>query len=543
MPVPDTIFQQVAVVLAVSAALAALASRLRQPLILAFIAAGILVGPQGVTIVEEPAEIELLATIGISLLLFVVGLKLDVRLIRRVGPVALATGLGQVMFTSGIGYLLALALGLQPVAALYVAVALTFSSTIIIIKILSDKRETEDLHGRIAIGFLIVQDIVVVLVMIGLSAFGDPAADVFALELAFVLLRGAAFIGGIVALMRWVLPPLLHRMAHHPELLLLFAITWAVALAAVGDLLGFSGVVGAFLGGVALASTPYRDAIAGRLTSLRDFLLVFFFIDLGVHLDLGRVADDLVAAVVLSLFVLIGNPLIVLVIMGLMGYRKRVSFLAGLTVAQISEFSLILVTLGMGLGHIAADTVGLVTAVGLITIGASTYLIYNSHALFERLGGALSVFERTRPRPSTLEMEETPSPEVVVIGLGRFGSTIVDGLRREGVRLLAVDFDPQAVREWAERGVDARYGDAEDPELASALPLSDTRWVVSTVRRLDANLALFHGLREHHYRGRLALSADSAEEAEALTDAGVDLVLMPLAQAAQQALAALLTGR
>ena len=543
MPEIDSVFHQIALVLALCALVGLVAARLRQPLIVGFIAAGILAGPEGLGLVAETAEIELLASIGISLLLFVVGLKLDVGLIRTVGPVALATGLGQVAFTSAVGFGIALALGLSTVPALYVAVALTFSSTIIIVKLLSDKRETEDLHGRIAIGFLIVQDIVVVLVMIALTAFGDPVtADGLGREFLLVALRGAALIGGLVALTRWVIPPLLHRVAHHPELLVLFAITWAVALAAISDVLGFSEEVGAFLAGVSLASTPYREAIGGRLTSLRDFLVLFFFIELGVGLDLGQAGELLVPALVLSVFVLIGNPLIVLVIMGAMGYRKRVSFLAGLTVAQISEFSLILAALGAGLGHIGGDIVGLITTVGLITIGLSTYLIYNSGWLFERLAGPLSLFERRSAKEVKLPESSVSDPEVIVFGLGRLGDSIMSGLRSSGVPVMGVDIDPTVLGRWEEHGVPVMYGDAEDPEVPDALPLAATRWVVVTARRRDAALGLLHALRHHGYEGGIALAADTEADAELFERAGAEYVLRPFDRAADHAVG-VLTGR
>ena len=356
-PVFSDVFTEIAVLLLVAAVIGAIGVRLRQPLIVAFIVVGILVGPSALGWVSADDQVDLLAKLGIALLLFVVGLKLDLRIIRTMGPVALAAGLGQVIFTSVVGYFIAIALGLPPVTALYVAVALTFSSTIIIVKLLSDKREGDALHGRIAIGFLIVQDIVVVLVMIGLTALSE-ADDAAGLvwEAIEVLLKGGLFIATIGLLMRYVLTPLLHQLARSPELLVLFAIAWAVALGAAGVYLGFSKEVGAFLAGVSLASTPYREAIGARLVSLRDFLLLFFFIDLGAGLELATLGAQVVPAIVLSLFVLIGNPLIVMIILGLMGYRKRTGFLAGLTVAQISEFSLILGALGLSLGHIDAGS-------------------------------------------------------------------------------------------------------------------------------------------------------------------------------------------
>ncbi|HVL50649.1 MAG TPA: cation:proton antiporter, partial [Actinomycetota bacterium] len=283
-------FTRIAAVLAVAAVCGLVAVRLHQPLIVAFIGVGILAGPVGFGWVEAGEGVDVLAKLGIALLLFLVGLKLDFHLIRQTGPVALTTGLGQVVFTSAVGYAIAIALGMDPVTALYVAVALTFSSTIIIVKLLSDKRELEELHGRIAIGFLIVQDIVVVLVMIGLTAFGaengDPRQQVMR-----VLGIGVALLGGTAVFARWILPAVLPYIARSSELLVLFSVAWAVALAAASDALGFSFEVGAFLAGVALASTHYREAVAARLVSLRDFLLLFFFLDLGAGLeftDAGR---------------------------------------------------------------------------------------------------------------------------------------------------------------------------------------------------------------------------------------------------------------
>jgi Kef-type K+ transport system membrane component KefB/voltage-gated potassium channel Kch len=528
----ESLFEQVALVLVISVLLGLVANALRQPLIVAFIVAGILVGPQALGIIGSRAEIELLATVGISIMLFLVGLKLDIGQIGLIGPVALATGVGQIVFTSGVGWLLALALGLPPVPALYVAVALTFSSTIIVVKILSDKRELDQLHGRIAIGFLIVQDIAVVLAMIALSA-GDVGGDVDPLRQAvLVVVRGVALLTGLGVLMRWVLPATVHRMARQAELLVLFAIAWAVAVATLTVWLGFSEEVGAFLAGVALGSTRYREAIGGRLTPLRDFLLLFFFIQLGTTLELGLARGQLVAAIVLSLFVLVGNPVIVMVIMGAMRYPTRVSFFAGLTVAQISEFSLILAAMARDAGYVDDTTVALITTVGLITIGASTYLLYNAAWIYDRLAPSLSHFERQRTTEGPQPPDRKYAPEVIVIGLGRFGSEIVGELRNRDVAVLGVDFDPSGVRAWRQAEVPVLYGDAEDPELPAALPLSSVRWVISTLRGTDANLTLAHSLRHHGYDGGLALAADTDDDADRLAGAGADAVLQPFRTAA-----------
>ena len=529
------VFTEIAVLLLLAAVIGAIGVRLRQPLIVAFIAVGVLVGPSILGWVSANDQVDLLAKLGIALLLFVVGLKLDLHIIRIMGPVALAAGLGQVFFTSVIGYFIAIALGMSQVAALYVAVALTFSSTIIIVKLLSDKREVDSLHGRIAIGFLIVQDIVVILVMIGLTALGETGdATNLSWEAIELLVKGGLFIAVIGVLMRYVLTPLLHQLARSPELLVLFSISWAVALAAAGGHLGFSKEVGAFLAGVSLASTPYREVIGARLVSLRDFLLLFFFIDLGAGLELATLGAQVVPAIILSLFVLIGNPLIVMTILGSMGYRKRTGFLAGLTVAQISEFSLILGALGLSLGHIDADTMGLITLVGVITISASTYMIIYSHPIYERISPWLGVFERKRAYREEAQdrAEEKNQVDIILFGLGRFGSGIAQELRQRGYRVLGVDFDPDLVRRHEGLGYEVRYGDAEAPEFLATLPLEEVHWVLSSVRGTPVNLALLHGLHDYGYKGYVAVTADTSPEAEQLKRAGADRVLSPYTDAA-----------
>ena len=431
--------------------------------------------------------------------------------------------------------MLALGIGLTP--ALYVAIALTFSSTIIIVKLLSDTREIDDLHGRIAVGILIVQDIVVVLVMITLTAVGAGEDDGDMLsEIVLVVLKGTLLLGGLAVLMRYALTPVLHRLAHSPELLVLAAIAWGVGLAAGGDMLGFSQEVGAFLGGVALASTPYREAIAARLVPLRDFLLLFFFLDLGSGIDLGGLGDQLATALALSAFVLVGKPLIVMAIMGRLGYRARVGFLAGVSLSQISEFSLILGALGVGLGHIDDEALALITAVGLITISASTYAILYSHALYARLAPALRIFERSRAAFAGEQDGDDGEPvEIIICGGGRYGGRLARALAEQGRRVLIVDFDPRAVEAWRAQGHPAMYGDIEDPALARALPLGEARWIVSAVPRLDANLALLHTLAHYGYRGQTALTTHHDDEATVLRERGADAVLSPFADAVRDA--------
>ena len=539
--IAQSVFYEVSALLILAAVGGLIGLALRQPLVVAFIAVGILAGPSGLGIARSDEPIDLLADLGIAVLLFLVGLKLDLKLVRTLGPTALVTGLGQVVFTSVIGFAIALALGMAPVPALYVAIALTFSSTIIIVKLLSDKREIDSLHGRVALGFLIVQDIVVVLAMIVLSALGVGAAGGDGQALTGVLRVvgwGVAALVAVALFVRYVAEPLTRRLARAPELLVAFAIGWAALLAALGDFLGFGKELGGLLAGVSLASTPVRDAIAARMASLRDFLLLFFFIALGAGLDIGRLGDQVVPALVLSLFVLIGNPLIVVALMGWLGYRRRTGFLAGLTVAQISEFSLIFVAVGVSLGHVGDEALGLVTLVGLITIALSTYMITWSHQLYRWMEPLLRPFERRNPTAEGAGPTGTPV-DVLLFGLGRYGTAIGRRLADRGLAVLGVDFDPEAVREWRQAGGRGVFGDAGDPEFVAHLPIRQARLAVAampgTARALthdDPRSTLAAALREAGYDGpvvaaRYGAGADPAPAA--------DLVLEPFADAADHA--------
>jgi Kef-type K+ transport system membrane component KefB/voltage-gated potassium channel Kch len=616
----ETVFYELAAIMLVAGFVALAGLLLKQPLIVSFIAAGILVGPAGLGMATSTEVIDLLSELGVALLLFVVGLRLDLRLIQTTGTVALMTGLGQVVFTSVIGFIICLALGMSVIISIYVAVALTFSSTIIIVKLLSDKGELDALHGRIALGFLIVQDMVVVFVMIALSAYGMGATEDtnLAFTVLWMLIKGVLFLGGLALFMRYGARPLLERLAKSQELMVLLAVAYAVALAAVSDYLGFSKEMGAFLAGISLASTPYRDVLSARLVSLRDFLLLFFFIALGTHLDVSTVGasivpalilsvfvlignpliviiimgdglsqadglsvrarsrpdqriladlcsartvarpyqpgDDgldvstvgasIVPALILSVFVLIGNPLIVIIIMGAMGYRKRTGFLSGLAVAQISEFSLIFAALGLSLGHISQETMGLVTLVGIITIGLSTYMILYSQSLYPRLEPLLWPFER---KVAFREENEGPDVadhgyDVIVFGLGRFGTNVAQGLRRHGLRILGIDFDPAAVNRWRAWGQDAVYGDARDPEFLALLPLRNDQYVVNAIPTgrapltdAEAAVTLVKALRQHNFTGVIAATARDRADVAPLRQAGADVVFLPFVDAARRA--------
>ena len=385
-----------------------------------------------------------------------------------------------------------------------------------------------------------------VLAMIVLSAVGVGGRDEASTsDIAAIFGAGLALLALVLIFIRYVADPLTERLAREPELLIAFSIALAAIFAAMGDAFGFGKELGGLLAGVALASTPFRDAIAARLSPLRDFLLLFFFISLGTSLDIANLGKSSVEAIILSLFVLIGNPLIVVAIMGALGYRRRTGFLAGLTVAQISEFSLIFMAMGVTLGHVSTEALGLVTLVGLITIAASTYMITYSHQLFRLFDPYLRIFER-RTKNAQEAGEGTKDMasghDIILFGIGRYGGTIGRRLIAEGKSVLGVDFSPEAVLRWQKEGLPAVYGDASDAEFLLSLPLRQAKWAVLTVPHTDVGInrhdtgpVFIQALREAGFTGQTAMSTGLVGDRAQLASAGVDLVLEPYVDAADRA--------
>jgi Kef-type K+ transport system membrane component KefB len=523
-------FVSVALILALAVVAGALAKLLRQPIIVSYIIVGILAGPTAFNLVEGADEIRLFAKFGIAILLFLVGLKLDFHMIRTTGKVAAIAGLAQVLFTAVVGFGIALLFGLDVTTAAYVAVALTFSSTIIIIKLLGDKRQLDRLYGRIAVGILIIQDILVVVAMVVIVTIGTPGASPLE-DLTQTLVFSVVFLGLVALISKFVLQRALDWVAKSPELTLLFGVAWAIVLAAASSLIGLSMEIGAFVAGVALASTAYRESLGARMVSLRDVMLLFFFIELGASLTFADALGQLLPAIVLSIFVLVGKPLIIFAIMGWMGYRSATSFRTGVALAQISEFSLILVALGYSLGQIDSSVLSLITLVGVITITVSSYLILYSEQLLAKAHGLMEIFER-ESNDSVDEERESHNYDAIVIGAGRFGSEVISGLCAKGSSVLAVEMDPEARAKAKELGAETLFGDVSDPEFAKMLPIHQTLTIICTAPDRATNTVLLQSLKYLGYEGELYLTALDNQTAELFEKEERVTTIRPLKMAA-----------
>ncbi|MDA8549762.1 cation:proton antiporter [Aquiluna sp.] len=526
-------FVSVALILALAVAAGAIAKLLRQPVVVSFIIVGILAGPTAFNLVEGAEEIRLFAKFGIAILLFLVGLKLDFHMIRSTGKVALVAGLSQVAFTAAVGFGIAMLFGFEATTAFYIAVALTFSSTIIIIKLIGDKRELDTLYGRIAVGILIVQDILVVAAMVVIVTIGNPGEGSVVTDLVVTLASSAVFLGVIAFASKFVLEKVLDWISKSPELTLLFGVAWAIVLAAISILIGLSMEIGAFVAGVSLASTAYRESLGARMVSLRDVMLLFFFIELGASLTFADALGQLWPAIVLSVFVLVGKPLIVFAIMGWMGYRSITSFRTGVALAQISEFSLILIALGYSLGQVDSAVLSLVTLVAVFTITVSSYLILYTDKLFPLMQGFMHLFERGKAS-AVDEESQSLSFDAIVIGSGRFGTEVISGLISSGSSVLAVDLDPDALARARELGAETLFGDVGDPDFAKMLPIHQTGTLICTAPDRSTNTLLLESLKSLDYGGDLYLTALDNQTAEMFAKEDRVTTIRPLKMAANR---------
>ncbi|MEM4625413.1 MAG: cation:proton antiporter, partial [Candidatus Pacearchaeota archaeon] len=364
----ETIFLQISIAMLIVLVVSFIMRLLKQPLIIGYIVAGIIIGPFLFNLLPDTETLEIFSQLGIAFLLFIVGIHLNPKTIREVGKISLITGIGQVIFTSIIGYFICIALGFSVLTSIYISIAITFSSTIIIMKLLSDKEALDKLYGKISIGFLLVQDLIAIIILIIISSMSNAKGFEIGSLILTIFLKGGIAIIILFPLSYFLLPKLNSFFAKSQEFLFVFAISWGLGISAYFLYAGLSIEVGALIAGILLSMSPYSYEISSRLKPLREFFIISFFILLGAQMVFGSIKNHWITILILSIFILIGNPLIVMILMGIFRYSKNTGFMAGLTVAQISEFSLILIALGVKVGHLTKDILSLVTVVGLITI-------------------------------------------------------------------------------------------------------------------------------------------------------------------------------
>ena len=516
---------ELASLIILSAGLGILAKIFRQPLIIAYLITGIIISYTGI-INANNETFRLFADLGIVFLLFLIGLEINYDSLRMIGKPAIILGLGQIIFTFVGGFFIAKFLGFNSIASSYISIALTFSSTIIIVKLLSEKKDISSFYGKLSVGFLLVQDLVAILILIFLTGIetGGANQNIIIGKTILTILKGIIIFSLILYLGRKFVPYIFDKVARSQELLFLISLAWLFLMVAIVKKLGLSIEIAGFLAGLSLANSSENFQISSKLKPLRDFFIMIFFIVLGSSFSLPKIQGIGLEIIIFSLFVLIGNPLIVLILMGILGYKKRTSFLTGLTVAQISEFSLILALMGQKLGHLNESEVGLITGVGIITITLSTYLILNSDLIFRRISKYLSVFERKKILEDKNFAIEYKKP-IILIGAHRTGQSIALNINPKN--LLVIDFDPDIISFLKQKNIDYIFGDIADPDVFEKANIPQAKIIISTSPDFNDNMTLLQEIKKLEQKPKIILRAETEKDALILYEKGADYVLLP----------------
>lgn len=519
----ENIFLQFSVVLGITASIAFFMRLLRQPLLTGYIVAGIVTGPFFLNLLHGGESIfDALAEFGVVLLLFMVGLSLNLDHLKRIGKVSLLAGVGQVIFTATVGFFILQGLGFSLVSSFYLATSITFSSTIIIVKLLQDKGDTNATYGRYVLGLMIVQDIIAVFVMLVITSIGgDNTLLQTAGELA---LKGLLLLALAYFLSVYFLPKALKSIAHSSELLFIFTIAWCFGVSSILYIAGFGLEIGAIIAGISLGSSPYSSQIGSRIKPLRDFFIILFFIILGSELSISGIGDVWLPAIILSFFILIGNPLILYLIFRSQKFTRRNSFLAGLTAAQVSEFGFILLYTGVRAGHVNGPELPIFTITALVTIFFSAYLITYAEKIYRLLIPFFELFGKDKFRQRE---NKEQSYDVIVFGYHRIGWKVCEALLEKKVSFVVIDFDPIAISKLKHRGIHAIFGDAADVEFLETLPIGNAKLVISTLPEADDQLVLIHYIREVSKDTKIICNLYHSTHLHEFYQAGADYVMMP----------------
>ena len=515
------------VVLIVAAGLGVIARLLKQPLILAYLITGVVVGPFALGLVKNFDLIQNFASIGIVFLLFLIGLELNPRRLIEVGKSVIAISIIQIGVLAVIYYFASLKIGLSGLGAIYLSLAFTFSSTAIIVTLLSNKKDLESLHGKIIVGILLVQDFVAIILLTlfpGLKAGQTSIMSSMSLQIMIkiILLFALVFLIG-----KYVLPPVFSKIARSQELLFLSSLAWCFLMVIFSYGLGFGSEIGAFLAGISLAPLPFSTHISTKTKPLRDFFHTIFFVYLGSTLVFAHVTKIIAPAIIFSLIILIVNPIIVMITMSALGFRKRTSFITGITLTQISEFSFIVVAMGNKLEILPSEAMALTSLVAIITVFVSTYLISNSTRIFHKLSPYLGIIESEKKQETLMSLPENMQDHVILVGYHSIGEIVLDTLKSQKEEVAVIDVDPYRINRLIEQGDNSIYGDATDHEIMEKLYVRKAKMVISTLDKVEENKIMIELYRQVNRKIKFIMVSEDSDEALELYEAGANLVIVP----------------
>lgn len=515
--------------------LAVVARLLRQPLILGYIAGGILLGPTGFGLITNQEEIALLSELGLAFLLFIVGLEIDLKKFASSGRTSALIGLIQVVVSAMLGIWAAQTLGFVGLTATYLGVTLAFSSTMVVVKLLSDRNELDTLPGRITLGILLVQDVLAIVVLAMQGNVNNPSF----IPVVLSLLYGAGMVAVSFGAAKFLLPRLFRAVAQDPELMLVLSIAWCFVLCGVAMAAGFSLAMGALIAGISISTYPYSHEVIAKIRSLRDFFVTLFFVSLGMQIVVTS-ASTIFIGLALSAVIMVGRMLTIFPSAFALKLGSRVGFLSSVHLAQSSEFSLVIATIGVGMGHISSEVVSLIAITLVVTSTLTTYAIRIAHPAARIV---TSWFDRsgTGPARPDEEVPQVREGEIILLGCHRLGSALVHELQAAGKPFRVFDFNPVVLERLRARGIPASYVDISHLDAIEAAGIEHASVIVSTVPdellRGTTNVDLVRYLKARDLRADIIAHANSAKHALELYEDGADHVILPSAVTAQEIVA------
>lgn len=526
----ENIFSQLAVALSLSSLIGFVTLKFKLPLVVAYLLAGVVISVLSLIDPGHSPVFEALPEIGIAFVLFLIGMELDLREIKSLGMPIIFSALGQIFVSTLAGFVIATALGFGPGVSLYLGLGLAFSSTVVVVKMLLEKRELASLHGKLSIGILLIEDLVAIVVLmfisVGESALGLGLQQ--SLPIITLVLKAIGLFILTFLLSRFVLERVFDAVAKSVELLFLTAITWCFVFTTLAVVSGFSVVIGAFLAGVALASSPYHLQIQGKIKPLRDFFLTLFFVYLGLQANILDVLGYWPIIIAFTIFAIAVKPLLYMFLLGAFGFRKHTIFQTGLNLSQVSEFSLVVLLVGVQAGLASQESLSVMAAVAIFSIILSSIFISNSKKIYNIFKEFVVIFEHH----SKIHLFETRQIEelddhVVVIGAHQVGGPVVNYLHREKIPVIVLDFNPHIVQAYRDRGINIIYGDAGDPEILEGLQLGKSKLIISTANDLTDNEMIILEAKKRKSQATIVVRASDKEHAAVLTDLGADYVILP----------------
>ena len=495
---------------------------IKQPLLLAYILSGFLIGPHFLNYINEERTITTISELGITFLLFIVGLEFNIKKIKEASKAVFISGITQVVLVLAIGFFVSRWLGFSTLESMYFGMILSFSSTLLVVKLLSDKNEIDTLHGRIVIGILVLQDIIAILVLSLLSeSEGFSALTIITSLTGGILLIASAYLAG-----KLVIKPLFDFAARFPELLFISSIAVVFVFSFFAVSLGLSIAIGAFIAGIIIANLPYSFELIGKIKPLSNFFNALFFIGLGMQIvpNFNEISLPIIVMLGIILFV---KPLILLLSNLVIGYDAKTSFLSAVNLAQTSEFSLILAAQGLLLGHLSNNLFSLTIIITVISMVISSYILKYDKKIYYKMQRVLKFFEKVVRSNEEDKTSQKITADIIVNGYRNLDPVLLTNFASHKKGYVIIDNDPSIIKNLKLNGINCIYGDIGENEVIDKIALHSVELIISTLSDFHSNLFMIKKIRETNNKAIIIVTASRVKESLGLYENGADYVILP----------------